>query len=51
MTGKRHIATSKTEVTDTWPNQRGFDRYFGTIAGSANYYYPAAHIENGFYLS
>jgi arylsulfatase A-like enzyme len=41
MTGKWHIATSKTEVTDTWPIQRGFDKFYGTIAGSANYYYPA----------
>jgi arylsulfatase len=41
MTGKWHISANKTEVTDSWPNQRGFDRYFGTIAGSANYFYPA----------
>jgi arylsulfatase len=41
MTGKWHVATNKTEVTDTWPIQRGFDRFYGTIAGSANYFYPA----------
>jgi arylsulfatase len=41
MTGKWHIATNKTQVTDSWPNQRGFDRFYGTIAGSANYFYPA----------
>jgi arylsulfatase len=41
MTGKWHVATNKTEVTDAWPIQRGFDKFYGTIAGSANYYYPA----------
>jgi arylsulfatase len=40
MSGKWHIATSKTEVSDTWPVQRGFDRFYGTLAGSANYFYP-----------
>ncbi|TVY11109.1 arylsulfatase [Paenibacillus cremeus] len=40
MSGKWHVATSKTEPTDTWPKQRGFDKYYGIIAGSANYFYP-----------
>ncbi|GBG07681.1 arylsulfatase [Paenibacillus agaridevorans] len=41
MSGKWHIANNISEVTDTWPLQRGFDRYYGTLAGSGNFYYPS----------
>jgi arylsulfatase len=42
MSGKWHIATniSNTGEIDTWPKQRGFDRFYGTLSGSANYFYP-----------
>jgi arylsulfatase A-like enzyme len=47
--GYRTYATGKWHVTkhvkpdgpkDNWPLQRGFDRYYGTIAGAGSYYDP-----------
>ncbi|MFD2116415.1 arylsulfatase [Paenibacillus yanchengensis] len=40
MTGKWHVANNITDVNDSWPLQRGFDRYYGILAGSCNYFYP-----------
>lgn len=40
MSGKWHIAHDVTQASDTWPLQRGFDRFYGTLAGSGNYYFP-----------
>jgi len=44
MTGKWHL-TNKTRARNdkdkfNWPRQRGFDRFFGTIAGGGSYYAP-----------
>ncbi len=40
MSGKWHIASSLTKPTDTWPLQRGFDDFFGTIIGAGSFYDP-----------
>jgi len=40
MSGKWHLAKSLAEPTDTWPLQRGFDEFFGTIIGSGSFYQP-----------
>jgi len=45
MAGKWHV-TRNTHVKpdgpkDSWPIQRGFDRYYGTIVGAGNYFDPA----------
>lgn len=40
MSGKWHVAGSLTEPTDTWPLQRGFDEFFGTIIGAGSFYDP-----------
>jgi arylsulfatase len=40
MSGKWHIASSLVEPTDTWPRQRGFDEFFGTIIGAGSFYDP-----------
>ncbi|MGC4003171.1 MAG: arylsulfatase [Pirellulales bacterium] len=48
--GYKTYALGKWHVTPTgangdranWPLQRGFDRYYGTIAGAGNYYDPTA---------
>lgn len=45
MSGKWHL-TNKTRPKNeedkfNWPCQRGFDYYFGTIAGAGNYFHPA----------
>ncbi|WP_193212071.1 arylsulfatase [Luteolibacter marinus] len=37
MAGKWHLA-GKNQVD--WPLQRGFDRFYGTIAGAAHYFHP-----------
>jgi arylsulfatase len=34
MTGKWHVGEQKED----WPNQRGFDHYFGLISGANSYY-------------
>lgn len=36
MSGKWHAGQQKP----AWPNQRGFDRFFGIIGGGANYFDP-----------
>lgn len=36
MTGKWHVGT----FPGMWPVDRGFDRYFGTIRGAANFFRP-----------
>ena len=40
MSGKWHVASSLTRPTDTWPLQRGFDEFFGTIIGAGSFYDP-----------
>ncbi|MBM7566653.1 sulfatase-like hydrolase/transferase [Paenibacillus sacheonensis] len=40
MSGKWHVATDIFNPNDTWPRQRGFDRYYGIITGAADYYQP-----------
>ncbi|MES2426418.1 MAG: arylsulfatase [Bacteroidota bacterium] len=42
MTGKWHLnfEPTRTSTKENWPLQRGFDHYYGTILGAANYYDP-----------
>jgi arylsulfatase len=61
MSGKWHVASSLTKPTDTWPLQRGFDEFYGTIIGAGSFYDPntltrgndniehEAHAEGFFY--
>jgi hypothetical protein len=35
-----HVASRLTRPTDTWPLQRGFDEFFGTIIGAGSFYDP-----------
>ena len=39
MTGKWHV-TPNDGKKHNWPLQRGFDRFYGIIAGAASYYQP-----------
>jgi arylsulfatase A-like enzyme len=41
MAGKWHLTPPLIESKHNWPMQRGFDRFFGTIAGACSYYDPA----------
>ncbi|TDF97480.1 arylsulfatase [Paenibacillus piri] len=40
MSGKWHVAHDFTGEKHTWPKQRGFDRFYGTIAGAGSFYDP-----------
>jgi arylsulfatase len=42
MSGKWHMAHDLVNVNDAWPNQRGFDRFYGTIAGGGSYFQPGS---------
>lgn len=52
MTGKWHLTNErkiKGMVTDNWPKQRGFERYFGIIPGGSNYFTPVIYSDNNRY--
>lgn len=40
MSGKWHVSKELHEPTDSWPRQRGFDEFYGTIIGAGSYYDP-----------
>lgn len=40
LSGKWHVAKSLTEPTESWPLQRGFDEFWGTIIGAGSFYHP-----------
>lgn len=40
MSGKWHIARDLKNPSDSWPKQRGFDHFYGTIIGAGGYYDP-----------
>lgn len=44
MSGKWHLTTNANKLAtgskQNWPRQRGFDRFFGTIAGAGSFYTP-----------
>jgi arylsulfatase len=40
LSGKWHVSSSLTLPTDSWPLQRGFDEFFGTIIGAGSFYDP-----------
>lgn len=40
LSGKWHISSSSSQVSESWPNQRGFNYFYGTINGAGSYFYP-----------
>jgi arylsulfatase A-like enzyme len=40
MSGKWHVASSLVAPSGSWPLQRGFDEFFGTIIGAGSFYDP-----------
>lgn len=40
LSGKWHVSKSLTEPSDSWPLQRGFDEFYGTIIGAGSFYHP-----------
>ena len=41
LVGKWHLASNIREANDAWPTRRGFDHFYGTLAGSCSYFQPA----------
>lgn len=48
MSGKWHVANNVRQdgPKHSWPNQRGFDDFYGIITGAANYYQPRTLTRN-----
>ena len=46
MVGKWHLAPETDEGKRSWPLQRGFDKFWGMIAG-ASVYYESPHLMSG----
>ena len=49
MSGKWHVSSDRKnngKVKDNWPNQRGFDQFFGIVGGGANYFDLTYNINN-----
>ena len=40
--GKWHLASNIRQPNDAWPTRRGFDHFYGTLAGSCSYFQPAS---------
>jgi arylsulfatase A-like enzyme len=40
LSGKWHVANNLRQPTDSWPMQRGFDEFYGTIIGAGSFYDP-----------
>ena len=40
MTGKWHVSNEREQVGDAWPTRRGFDTFWGTLAGAGSYFQP-----------
>ncbi len=53
MTGKWHLSHPATADApkDGWPMQRGFEKFYGTIMGGGNYYYPLALCRGNKFIS
>ena len=46
MSGKWHVTRYVNDPKHNWPNQRGFDDYYGIITGAASYYQPRTLTRN-----
>jgi arylsulfatase len=42
LAGKWHLASNIRQPNDAWPTRRGFERFYGTLAGSCSYFQPAS---------
>lgn len=40
LSGKWHVSSNLKQPTDSWPMQRGFDDFYGTIIGAGSFYDP-----------
>ncbi len=44
VTGTKYYENKDSLSKHNWPLQRGFDRYFGSLAGGGSYYHPKALV-------
>lgn len=62
LSGKWHMSSDLRHPSDAWPTRRGFDRFYGTLAGAGSYFQPATltrderniedeALEEGFYYT
>ena len=54
MSGKWHVSKNIDNVKgdkSNWPLQRGFDRFFGILNGSDNYYDPGTLMSNNTFIA
>lgn len=54
MTGKWHLTNGRKirgDIMDSWPAQRGFDRFFGIIGGAGNFFKLPVYSNNEKYRS
>lgn len=60
LSGKWHLSGPIHEPDSSWPTRRGFDRFYGIVAGAATYYHPrtlmsdetpVTHFGDDFYLT
>ena len=40
LSGKWHLSSETDHPSPSWPTRRGFDRFFGTLAGCSSYFDP-----------
>jgi len=56
MSGKWHVThyeyhdPEPTLHPDTWPLQRGFDRFFGTLSGAGSLFYPVSLMDGNEFI-
>ncbi len=46
VTGKWHLAHDMETPNDSWPTRKGFDDFYGTLAGTAAFFQPRAWMRN-----
>ncbi|MFO1199612.1 MAG: arylsulfatase [Burkholderiaceae bacterium] len=44
--GKWHNSTNGATPNETWPTQRGFERFYGFLEGETSYFFPARIMHN-----
>lgn len=42
LAGKWHLSADVAEPNDSWPTRRGFDEFYGILAGAGDYFHPRA---------
>jgi arylsulfatase len=46
LSGKWHVSGATSAPNDSWPTRRGFDEFFGILAGADDYFHPRGLYQN-----